>query len=581
MPTNVMASDRSADLSANLNMRGSRVRAGVGASQVVMGAALLTTSLAAFGLLAHWQITTTAMFQPSSNNIFLRLYGLYERPYLVLLGLFAISTLGALAWAGRTSVAEPAPDRLTPPTGRALLLLALFVGVIGLVTTRLVFHGFTFSMDEFGAEFQARLFARGTYAATLPWPWRSVGTALTPVFIGFDPASGRWLSQYLPMYALLKAPFLALGASSLLNPLLSALAILVLACVARRIWPAEGLRPWVAVGLLATSSELLVTAGTGYSMPAHLLLNLVWLWLYMRGDARSWGAALAVGVIALGLHNPFPHALFVAPFLLRLMRERRWSRVGSAALVYGFGVAVFLSWMRSVYPVARGANGGLLSLFAPPDLFVTWLQLVNVSVLLTWHAPVFAILLLAAVLRPWRLEPLLADLAAGALLTFVFFAFFPSTQGHGWGYRYAFQVLGNLCLLAAAAVPMMRAALGDVPTRRVLSVGFALALVVQIPLRLQETERFVRPFVAGVDYVRSRDALVVLVSGDSIWYGRDLIRNDPFLEAPIVMSLGALAPGSAEAIERTYPGRVVRVSDAELLRLGMTEWKRHQRAPGP
>src|SRR5206468_9105917 len=156
----------------------------------------------------------------------------------------------------------------------------------------------------------------------------------------------------------------------------------------------------------------------------------------MRDDTRSWTAALVVGVIALGLHNPFPHALFVAPFLLRLVRQRRWARVGSAALAYGIGGVVFLSWLRFVYPLARGANGGLLSLFAVPNLFVTWLQFVNVSVLLTWHAPVFAILVFIALLRPWRPDPLLADLATGVLLTFVFFAFFPSTQGHGWGYRY-------------------------------------------------------------------------------------------------------------------------------------------------
>lgn len=547
------------------------------ARRVVMFAAVLTVLAAAFGLMAHWQIVTTGMMRPAANNIYLRMYGFFERPFLLLLGAFAIATLGVLAWTGRRTAQDGGLDRLSPPSGRGLLLVALAVGVVGFATTHLVFHQLLFSMDEFGADFQARLFARGTYLTTVPWPWRSVGKAIAPVYVGFDPETGRWLSQYLPIYALLKTPFLVLGASSLLNPLLSALAIMMLAVVARRLWPGEGLRPWIAVALLATSSEFIVTSGTGYSMPAHLLLNLIWLWLYLRGDARSWAAALVVGVLALGLHNPFPHALFVAPFLLRLLRDRRWSRVGAAALAYGIGGAAFLSWLRFVYPVARGDDGGLLSLFALPGIAATWLQLVNVSVLLTWHAPVFAILVFVAVLRPRRLDPVLADLAFGVLFTFVFFSFFPSTQGHGWGYRYAFQVLGSLCLLAAAAVPSVRAALGDVATRRLIAAGLAVALLFQIPLRLRETRQFVRPFATAYDYVRSRDALVVLVSGDSIWYGRDLIRNDPFLERPIVVSLGALAPGSAEMIERTYPGRVVRVTDGELLRLGMTPWNRHPR----
>ncbi|WP_332699641.1 hypothetical protein, partial [Halalkalibacter lacteus] len=92
------------------------------------------------------------------------------------------------------------------------------------------------------------------------------------------------------------------------------LSVVLLAAIARRLWPDEGLRPWMALAFLVTSSEVLMTSGTGYSMPAHLALNLLWLWLYQRGDARSWGLALAVGVLALGLHNPMPHALFVARF---------------------------------------------------------------------------------------------------------------------------------------------------------------------------------------------------------------------------------------------------------------------------
>ena len=40
-----------------------------------------------------------------------------------------------------------------------------------------------------------------------------------------------------------------------------------------------------------------------------------------------------------------------------------------------------------------------------------------------------------------------AVLGAGVVLTFAFFSFYPSTQGHGWGYRYVYGMLGNLALL--------------------------------------------------------------------------------------------------------------------------------------
>jgi hypothetical protein len=276
-----------------------------------------------------------------------------------------------------------------------------------------------------------------------------------------------------------------------------------------------------------------------------------------------------VGALALGLHNPFPHALFVAPFLIRLVRQRRWKRVLAAAVTYGVSGAVWLFWLRAVY-IARGAAGGTTSLFALPGVYAAWLHGMNWTALLTWQAPMFAILLIVALAQFRQWDALLADLGLGVLFTLGFFVFFASSQGHGWGYRYAFQILGNLSLLAAAAVPTIEATIGRVATRRWLTAGFAMTILCQVPARMVQTERFVRPFAAGHEYLHTRNALVVLMSGERIWYGRDLLRNDPFLRAPILVKTRELAPGAAEAIERAYPGRVVRVSDEELLRLGMT-----------
>ena len=80
----------------------------------------------------------------------------------------------------------------------------------------------------------------------------------------------------------------------------------------------------MAVALLATSSQVVLTSGSGYTMPAHLLANLLWLWLYLRGDRRRGRSRCSWAGSRSGLHSPFPHALFVAPFLVRLLRERRW-----------------------------------------------------------------------------------------------------------------------------------------------------------------------------------------------------------------------------------------------------------------
>jgi hypothetical protein len=319
------------------------------------------------------------------------------------------------------------------------------------------------------------------------------------------------------------------------------------------------------------SSQFLVTSGSAYSMPAHLCFNLVWLWLYLRGDGRSWGAALLVGVLALGLHNPFPHALFVAPFLVRLLRDRRWDRLGAAVVVYGLGSILWLGWFKLAYSLAQGGGSGLLTLFAVPNRSTFWLHAINLTLLFSWQTPIMLALVIVALAR-WRsLGPVLTDVAWGIALTLGFFLFFPSTQGHGWGYRYAYQVLGNLSLIAAAGVEPLRRALGDRRAGLLLAGSLALTVAVQLPVRLAQTEQFVRPFAAGVAYVTSRNADVVLVRSDSIWYGRDLIRNDPRLRGqPVVINAPFISAAGRAMLERAHPGRVTEVSNAELRSLGMT-----------
>jgi hypothetical protein len=376
--------------------------------------------------------------------------------------------------------------------------------------------------------------------------------------------------MYLPVYAAIKAPFVFLDAGALLNPLLTGASVLALGLAARRIWPAERWRPWTAVALLATSSEVLVTSGSGYTMPAHLLANLLWLWLYLRGDRWSWALALLVGGLALGLHSPFPHALFVAPFLLRLLRDRRWARLTSGVLAYAAAAACWLTFLLHARSNVEGKGETVFTLFAWPNLWTLKLHLMNLTVLLTWHAPVLGILVLVVALRAWRTPPVIVDLALGVLLTLIFFVFFPSTQGHGWGYRYVFQVLGSFALIAAHGVPLVESELGVRRTRVWVVAGLTVAVLLQVPLRLVQTERFVRPFAAGVAYVRSRPEQIVIVHSDAVWYGDDVVRNDPYLARPIVLRGTALSAGAIEQIEHAFPGRVLQVRDADLLGLGMT-----------
>jgi hypothetical protein len=533
--------------------------------------------VAAFGLLARSQMIRWGLVFPGPVNVFFRLYAFHESLPLLLLAAWTLAA--AVAMATRRPVASIGTrlERLHAPSARAVAPLAGLMFVVALATWYRVHHAVLLTMDEFTSDFQARILAHGELRATLPTEWQPYLDAMAPVFTAYRDLGGGWLSQYLPGYALLKTPFVLTGLEVLLNPLLAALSVVLLAAIARRLWPGEGLRPWMALLFFVTSSEVLMTSGTGYSMPAHLALNLLWLWLYQRGDARSWGLALAVGVLALGLHNPMPHALFVAPFLLRIVRDRRWRRAAAAVVAYGAGSVLWIAWLRMANPFARADGPGLFSMFAMPNAIAFWLQTVNLSLLFTWHAPLFGALAVAGVMQARRLGPVLTDVALGVAMTLGFYLFFPLTQGHGWGYRYAYQVLGGLALLAAAGTPSLVAAAGARRAQALLVASFATAVLVQVPLRFWQGERFIRPYAAAYRHLASRPARVVLVYGDSIWYGRDLIRNDPYLRGPVVLAARMLSAEGRAKIEAAYPGRVVEVRDGELLGLGMTAWIRGRR----
>src|SRR5678815_3904190 len=101
--------------------------------------------------------------------------------------------------------------------------------VVSLAGWSRVHHAVLLTMDEFTSDFQARILANGELRATLPTEWQPYLDAMAPVFTAYRDLNGGWLSQYLPGYALLKTPFVMAGLEVLLNPLLAALAVVLVA----------------------------------------------------------------------------------------------------------------------------------------------------------------------------------------------------------------------------------------------------------------------------------------------------------------------------------------------------------------
>lgn len=537
------------------------------AAQLLRPAAFAALLVCLAGVLSHFFVVHVGAAQPLGANIFFVLYCRYELPFIALTALFA---LAALAARGDGTQRPLAP--IAAPAPVTVLLLALGVLVASWIATHLLFQQFALSMDEYSAHFQASIYASGRLTAPVPEQFRGAADGITPIYSTYLPQTGAWTTMYLPVYAAMRAAFLLVGVEWLVNPALAAASVLLLGAVARRIWPDDGRRQWIALLMLVTSAQFLVTAGSAYSMPAHLCLNLLWLLLWLRDDRISLAALPFVGVLALGLHNPFPHALFVLPFLLRLVVRRRWHMVAWTGTVYAAGSLYWLRWLEGVQPQARqGGVGGLMGLFHLPVPSSFVIHAMNLTLLATWQTPVVSLGLAAALWRFRSLEHPLRELAYGAALTFGFYFLFPSAQGHGWGYRYLFPVLGGIVLLAADGWPRLADQLRPRAARLLLAGGLALGLV-QLPARAVEVAATVRPFAAASAYLHSLPADMVVLSTDSYWYGQDLVRNEPSLDAgPVILAASNVTAEQYQALRgRLGAGaRVHIVTFAELARFGL------------
>lgn len=498
--------------------------------------------------------------------------------------LLAILCLALMAWLARSGRqgASRALESRAWVVGAAVFTFAVAAG-----GTYLLHHDHPLSSDEFMAGFQATILGEGRLLAAIAPEWRDYATALQPVVAFIDRANGLWASEYLPVAAAIRAAFGLISLEALANPVLAALSVLAAAGIARRLWPERPEAAVLAALLLATAPQVLFMAMTAYAMPAHLALNLVWLWLFLRDDRLGHTLAPWLGVLAVGLHRLHPHALFVLPFLVPLLLSRRWRLALYYAAIYGAGYLFWLLW----FDLARlgelgilGSGGEALGVahflwrlsthFGLPNFSELVLAGVQLLRLLAWQNLVLVPLIAVALAGSWSaLPPTVRRLAWGVLLTLLPYFLFTNNQGHGWGYRHLHGVLGSLALIAAYGwVRIVSADAGALAARARAAVLVALVagVALALPLRAFQVEGVVRPFAAASAYLRDLDADVVLVDVDAIWFGEDLVHNDPFLRArPKIMSLADLTPAQIEALCARYSLRLVSYSD--VARFGMIE----------
>ncbi len=533
---------------------------------------LLTTALFAFAgaAFALWlRIVPAGNADPRSwFNVFYVLFARHEPLGLAVVGVFSLAT-SILVFRNKAET----PVLAVAENGSRhwlLALIAVSVFASAAVGTQLVCHNYALTADENLADFQAKIFLRGKIQAEVPVQFQDAVVVLKPTFVEYFPATHLWNATYLPVYAAMRAVFQSVALQHLLNPFLAGLTIIALYGVARTIWTEKKSHALIAVGLLASSSQFLLMAMTGYAMPAHLALNTIWLWLYSRPEKRRFYLTPVLGVLALGLHQPFFHALFAAPFLFRLVLQRKWRPTVVFAGIYIAGCAIWLYWsmhFRSHFGAAAAASA--FRLFNPRMAII---QPMNLGLLIGWSCLATPLLAMLGLRRLFHLPPLLQDAAFSCLLTFGFYYFFYLDQAHGWGYRYFHGVLCCLVLVAVAGWDWLSRI---APRRAAIFVasGVAISVLVQFPLRCFQAESFVRPFArtAAVFHAIPKD--LVGFDARTAWYSADLLRNDPFLEnRPLIVSLYALTPAAVSVLEKA--GSAQFIDEQMLAQLGMSTKRR-------
>jgi hypothetical protein len=524
-------------------------------------AVIILAVIAAFAVIgiafALW-LRTVFAGNPDPRSWFNVFYVLFGRNGVAGLGVIALFSTAAAWWIFRkcsTAAVERSIPWLVCRERWCLAIVALGVFLIAALGTKIVFHNYALTADEYLADFQARIFLRGELQAEVPAAWVGAVHAIKPTYVNYFPATHRWNSAYLPVYAAMRAAFQYFGLQALLNPFLAAIAILALYGTARNIWPESKLTALVAIGLLASSSQFLLMSMTAYAMTAHLALNTVWLWLYSRPDRRTFYLAPFVGVLAIGLHEPVVHALFVLPFLARLVFQRRWRPVVIFGAVYLAGCVAWYMWKIHFQQPASGGISHFFRLYNPRMAII---QPMNLLLIIGWASLAAPLLALFGFRQFFTTRPIIQDAALSCILTFGFYYFFYYNQAHGWGYRYFHGALACFTLVAVAGFERLSILLGRGRAMAFVAAGVTMSMLVQLPLRCLQAESFVRPFARTAAVLHAMPVNIVAFDPRYAWYSADLIRNDPFLEQrPIIVSLRRLTPSAIPVLERQGSARVI------------------------
>ncbi len=461
-------------------------------------------------------------------------------------------------------------------TARPWLLAAVLFPVLCLGAFY-VYHDYPLSMDEYAALFQAQLFAAGRIAGAFPPDLidRLIPSFLQNHFLSVSGSTGQVSSTYWPGFSLLLAPFVWLGIPWAANPALGALAVPVLHRLAKELTGSTEAAGWT-VALTVASPVFIIASISYYPLQAHLLFNLLYALLLLHPSAPRALLAGLIGSVALTLHNPIPHLLFCAAFLVWLASRPGAARLLAAlvigylplSLLLGFGWREHIGQLAAqaaaaasptaateVLPAIQGAWSTFINIVSLPSAEILYARLAGLSKIWTWGA--LGLLVLAGYgTVAARAAPFARVLATALVVTFFGYFLVRFDQGHGWGYRYIHSAWFVLPLLAGACLAQSA---GDSRNdlRSMVAWGILLSLVFANGLRATQVDSTISrhraqvpPLSRPADPARPEVLFIDIRRG---FYTHDMVQNDPLLRTPRITMVLERGPAHAELMANRFP----------------------------
>lgn len=461
----------------------------------------------------------------------------------IVLALLLIARLPDLPFArfGDTPVSR----RFWPFATALLLAAACYAG------HHLLLSGYSLTRDEQMADFDAYIWAHGKLFWEVPLQWREGIAALNHSFMLPITGNVAWVSNYLPGNALLRMLVGRIADPALTSPVLVAIGAIALSGVIRRIWPDRNDAVIIGLLLYAGSSQIVLTGMMAYAMTAHLAFNLCWLWLFLMNKRKADVAALAIGFLATGLHQPIFHPLFVLPFFAIIFMGRDWRRLALFCAGYAAICLFWACWPIWINSLATPAHTGhapagvdfwtrAMMAITSFNALSLWLMALNMMRLIAWqHILLFPLILLG--LNAVRGGDQLARaLLAGILLPIFASWIILPYQGHGWGYRYVHGVLGNFILLGVYGWCSLSSK--ELPVaRRAMTWGSGATLTL-VAVHAVMVHNFYAPYAALARQISSSKADMAMVEMGGAPFMADVVLNRPDLANRPIRLIGELTP---------------------------------------